>query len=415
MKDHAFTVVDLFSGAGGMSSGFHAHPLFQMIGAVDAQFGKPSTRESPLQCNMTYAENIGITPIAQDLHLVNGEQLKELLAPVLKGKDLTVLSACPPCTGFSRANPNNHLADDTRNTLVGKVADWAKALRPRIIVMENARELMQGNFSHHYANLAQDLERLGYKVHGSIHMLNRFGLPQKRERALVIAVQQELELKTLDQLWDGYKVKTEATYVRRAISHLPELGAGETHSADPMHYSPNFSTDDTLKRLMAIPTDGGSWIDLKEHHNADGLLTPAMKRNIAEGKLGSHPDVYGRMWWDRPAPTIKRECGHIGNGRYAHPEQHRLCSVRELATLQGFPSTYIFKASTKTNMYRHVGDAVPPLVSFQIAKVCEWVLTGRKPDLESCILPNTHLRVSDLEKLEAPESLTLFDLMAYAP
>jgi site-specific DNA-cytosine methylase len=67
------------------------------------------------------------------------------------------------------------------------------------------------------------------------------------------------------------------------------------------------------------------------------LLTPAMRRRLAAADLGRHPDGYGRLWWDRPAVTIKRECGHIGNGRYAHPEQDRQGTVREMAILQGFP------------------------------------------------------------------------------
>ena len=105
------------------------------------------------------------------------------------------------------------------------------------------------------------------------------------------------------------------------------------------------------------------------------LLTPAMRRRAAAGDLGSHPDVYGRLWWDRPAVTIKRECGHIGNGRYAHPEQDRLCTVREMAILQGFPRGYRF-AGSLSNMYRHIGDAVPPLISYQLAAACRWMLTG---------------------------------------
>ena len=103
------------------------------------------------------------------------------------------------------------------------------------------------------------------------------------------------------------------------------------------------------------------------------------------------------MWWDRPAPTIKRECAHIGNGRYSHPEQDRQLTVRETAILQGFPRDYVFRASGLSNMYRHIGDAVPPLISHQLAALCEWMLTGERPDLESVLLPGTHLTPKDLE------------------
>jgi DNA (cytosine-5)-methyltransferase 1 len=121
-----------------------------------------------------------------------------------------------------------------------------------------------------------------------------------------------------------------------------------------------------------------------------------MVRILEKGKLGSHPDPYGRMWWDRPAPTIKRECAHIGNGRYAHPEENRLLTVREMATIQGFPVDFQFNGAALSNLYRHIGDAVPPLVSFQMACLVRWILGGKKPAVEELILPGTHLRKSDL-------------------
>ena len=122
-----------------------------------------------------------------------------------------------------------------------------------------------------------------------------------------------------------------------------------------------------------------------------------MKHRARLRDLGSHPDVYGRMWWDRWAVTIKRECGHIGNGRYAHPEQDRLCTVREMAILQGFPAGYTF-VGTLTNRYRHIGDAVPPLISYQLAALAQWMLTGRRP--ESASEPaRRHLTAADIEAL----------------
>jgi DNA (cytosine-5)-methyltransferase 1 len=102
------------------------------------------------------------------------------------------------------------------------------------------------------------------------------------------------------------------------------------------------------------------------------------------------------MAWDRPAATIKRECGHVGNGRYAHPDQDRLCTVRELGLLNGFPGAYQFGGNSLSNMYRHIGDAVPPLISHQLACVADWILTGQRPPLRRCILPNTSLRPSDI-------------------
>lgn len=401
-----YTFIDLFSGAGGMSYGFHVHPAFQIVGAFDGEFGKPSSGKGKLGCNDTYKANISVAPTAIDLAHIEDSDIELIRVQLLGGHNLDVLSACPPCTGFSRANPNNHLSDDHRNSLVAQTEKWVRILSPKVLVMENARELLKGNFSHHFRSLKSSLETLGYDVHASIHMLNKFGLPQRRERALVVASCLPCGAKGLEELWAGYQVDKESTTVHRCISHLPEIKAGERHMSDEFHVTPSMN-DNSLARLMAIPKDGGSWIDLRFHKEGKNLMTPAMQRYIEVSDFGSHPDVYGRMAWLCPAATIKRECAHIGNGRYAHPEQDRLCSVREMALLQGFPETYKFSGGSISNMYRHIGDAVPPLISSQIAHLVYWMFSGIKPDIKNCILPGTNLKPEDIQPIQKPKSIQL--------
>jgi DNA (cytosine-5)-methyltransferase 1 len=344
---------------------------------------------------------MGFDPVEVNLASTAPRRLREMLG---LGAPIDVLAACPPCTGFSRANSQNHVVDDQRNSLVARVALYARALEPSVIVMENARELLTGNFRRHFKTLEAALRRQGYAVHAHTEILTRYGLPQIRERALVIAVREGLDIRTLDDLWDGFAINPEALTVRRAISHLPRLAAGAASSRDPEHVAPAFGTAQTLARIEAIPRDGGAWRDLlgtAEHH-----LTPAMLRAVALRRFGDHPDVYGRMWWDRPAPTIKRECGHVGNGRYAHPEQTRLCSLREMALLNGFPDTYQFGGAGLANRYRHVGDAVPPLISFQIANAVAWTLTGARPEIADVVLPGTTLRLDDITSTRGPAQTT---------
>jgi DNA (cytosine-5)-methyltransferase 1 len=386
------TVVDLFSGAGGASAGFAALPRFRLVGAADAQLGKPSQKAGSLACNATYAANLGVTPTLVNLGTVDPDELGNAMG---LAANPTVLIACPPCTGFSRTLADNHLRDDPRNHLVRRTALFVQAFGPEVLVMENARELVMGRHQGHLAALTKDLRRLGYGVHASTHLLNRFGLPQKRERALVIAVRGATTVPGLDALWAGLEVDPKATHVRRAIWHLPALANGGTDPDDPAHACSMTRDEIAWRRIAATPHDGGSWFDLAEHPDAAALLTPTMRDRLARGTLGSHPDVYGRMHWDRPAPTIKRECSHVGNGRYTHPEQDRLCSVRELGILNGFPADYRFTGGLN-NGYRHVGDAVPPLISHQLAWLADWLLTGRKPGPNRWVLPNTSLQVDDI-------------------
>lgn len=381
------SVVDLFSGAGGMSYGFKAHGDFQILAAADAEIGKPTSGNGLLQCNSTYRKNIGIEPSKLNLAEIAAADIRHHLG--IGQKKVSVLSICPPCTGFSRTNPENHLRDDPRNWLVPKSADFAIALDADVLVMENARELVRGNFLHHYRALRERLEDAGYNVFGRSYLLSRFGLPQQRERAIIIAAKERLPLYTLESMWDGWEVNTEATTVRRAITVAQKFP-----NAD--HRFPGFSSEIVKRRLQAIPSDGGSWMDLLKRHDADELLTGSMKRIAAAKKFGSYPDVYGRMTWDKPSPTIKRECAHIGNGRYAHPVENRLCTIAEMAVLNGFPADYQFNGVSIANAYRHIGDAVPPSISYQIAHLCRWILTNEQPGLQELILHGTNLRPDDL-------------------
>ncbi len=386
-------VVDLFSGAGGMSCGFSRRGSFQVVGAADAQIGKPSAAAGSLGCNASYAANIGLMPVEADL--ATSAPSDVCGAMNVAARSPAVLTACPPCTGFSRTMASNHLRDDHRNGLVRRVADYAALLRPEVVLIENARELVTGRFGGHLRSLLDQLERLGYRTAAETHFLTEFGLAQRRERAIIVAVRRPLPLRSLRELWGGWRVDAKATHVRRAIWDLPPVSAGRRHPADALHISPAFRSALNERRLAAVPRDGGGWADLVDHPDGPVLLTPAMARRVARGDFGSHPDIYGRLWWDRPAVTIKRECGHIGNGRYAHPEQDRLCTVREMSLLQGFPRDYKF-VGTVANMYRHIGDAVPPLISYQLAGLGEWILTGVRPPPEELILPGCQLVPGDL-------------------
>jgi len=343
--------VDLFSCGGGMSTGFARQGNFRPIGAADLEVAKPSHAPGSTGCNATYARNIGFDPMSADLSVTTPEAIADHFG--FSPSDVDVLISCAPCTGYSQKNAKNHSADDPRNTLVERTAIYAAAWRPTYIVIENVKELLTGRHKHHFRNLSRDLGEMGYEIFAEVHNLKEFGLPQNRVRSLIIAKLGgffHLSLPKAD------RIRT----IRDAIYDLPAVTAGEVHPSDPMHVSPRMN-EHSLERMRAIPHDGGSWSDLiggQEH-----LLIPSMRTK----KPGSFPDVYGRLAWDKVAPTITRECSHPGNGRFSHPEQDRLLTVREMALVQGFPRDYYFEGSLSFK-YRQIGDAVPPLVSAMIAE-----------------------------------------------
>lgn len=394
------TVIDLFSGAGGMSAGFACRDGFRIVGAVDIEQGKPCEGAGATACNGSYTLNTGIEPVAEDLFTFSPEalraEIKRRTGVDLKPGSLGVLSACPPCTDFSRAKPTNHLADGGRNALTGRVGEFVAYFRPRHIVMENAREFLQGKFGHHAEALFGRLRDLGYDVKADIRFLTDYGLPQIRERALVVATRVG-EARTLDDLWDGLSVAASAVTVRSALGRLIEWKE-EHKEADAADVAPGLQPA-VAQRLHAVPHDGGSWTDVARMPGGLELLTPAIRHRWSIKDLGSHPDVYGRMWWDRPAPTIKRECSHVGNGRYVHPTADRLLTLREMASLNGFPFDYRF-AGALASRYRQVGDAVPPVISYQVSALVQWMETGVRPGPEDFVLPNSVLSPSDVT--EAP-------------
>ncbi|MDG2520521.1 DNA cytosine methyltransferase [Caulobacter segnis] len=396
-SDRDRPVVDLFSCGGGMSAGFAGRPGWRLAGAVDLEVAKPSGKEAgETGCNAIYAANHSLQPLSADLNLLSPDALMSKFE--ITSGEVGCLISCAPCTDFSRANPANHTSDKDRNTLVGRSGDFVEAMMPDVFVMENARELLRGNHPQHWNALKARLERLGYDVRADIHFLSRFGLPQVRERALIVASRVG-PARTLEDLWEGREIDTSATTVRTALQRLAEWQA--TAPDDPTGAASPGAGAAVSARLRATPTDGGGWIDVARREETRRLLTPQCLQRWTSGDFGSHPDVYGRMWWDRPAPTIKRECAHVGNGRYAHPTEDRLLTVREMATLQGFPFDYIFPVKSVANRYRAIGDAVPPVIAWQIAACVDWMISGRKPAVEEWVMPDTTLRLADIKSVSA--------------
>lgn len=349
-----------------MSCGFHRSASFRIIGAVDKEQGKPGRGVSPgsvVHCNGTYEANTGVTPVKADLHVLDPAAHRAHLG-VERG-DLGVLIACAPCTGFSQKNARNHVVDDPRNSLVQRSGEWAREFLPEFFVMENVKELLQGRQSHHFTLLKRILvDELGYSISAHVHNLADFGLPQKRIRALVIAWRDGRSVNL-------YRRVSRHRTVRDAIAHLPALEAGEVDPRDEQHRAPTCNAH-SMERIKATPHDGGSWTDLVETH--PHLLI----RSMLGKRRGSFPDIYGRLWWDKPAITVTRECAHPGNGRYLHPEQDRMLSVREMALLQGFPEDYIFTGPFAAR-YNQIGDAVPPLISQQVAELIVEMKAGTIP------------------------------------
>jgi DNA (cytosine-5)-methyltransferase 1 len=332
------TVVDFFSGCGGTSLGFNQAGLKIALGL-----------DNDPDAAATYRTNIeGAAFIEKDIRRLS----TAALAPVLAGKPhLILFSCCAPCQPFSRQNRKTS-SDDPRRSLLGEFGRFVRLWLPDYIFVENVPGLQNVGDSEGPLNaFVRLLTKLGYShVIGVVPALI-YGVPQKRERLILLASKRP-GLK-IPAPTHGTTRRRTAT-VRDWIGNLPPIEAGETHAHDADHRAAGLSPLN-LKRIAATPEGGGrdSW--------PRSLLLDCHKQ------FDGHSDVYGRLAWDRPAAGLTTRCISYSNGRFGHPDQNRAISIREAACLQTFPRNYKFIGSYESRA-RQIGNAVPPLMAKKIGE-----------------------------------------------
>jgi DNA (cytosine-5)-methyltransferase 1 len=340
-------VIDMFSGCGGMSTGFLSvngkHPSFRIVGAIDID----------AVANRTYELNLGLKPLHADIAELarRPRLLAEAIGSVRPDSSRPfVLIGCAPCQGFS-SHRNDSGAADPRNSLFVDFARIAAKLRPAAVVVENVPELLTDKYWPFVTRAREVLERAGYFVHVGVHNMAAFGVPQERFRALMLAMPKKFAPP------HGFLERGEFKTVRDAIGRLPAITAGERHPKDAMHYTAGHR-ESTIETIRAVPADGGS--------RPDGVGPDCLRRAKERSGRAVYEDVYGRLFWDRPAITITAYARNPASGRYVHPEQHRGLSVREAALLQSFPTDYEFTGSLDER-FRQIGNAVPPAFAAHLA------------------------------------------------
>lgn len=252
--------------------------------------------------------------------------------------DLDVLAACPPCQGFStlRTMNGNVEVADRRNDLVTHMIGFVEGLRPKAFLLENVPALAK---DARFEQLVDGLSKLGYMTTHRVLNAADFGVPQNRRRLVLMASR-------VGRVDFGDPLMARKT-VRDAIGHLPVPNG----SSDRWHAVPERRSDAVMRRIKSTPLNGGSRSDLP---------ASAQLKCHSNGFTG-FKDVYGRMSWSRPAPTITSGCFNPSKGRFLHPDQHRAISLREAALLQSFPADYNFPSGAgKIAVAAMIGNALPP-------------------------------------------------------
>ena len=345
--DGPIDVIDMFSGCGGMSAGFRAVnvivPAYRLALAIDID----------QDANQTYEANLGLRPQALDIAALARSKTKlvNLVSSVRSGRDNPlVMIGCAPCQGFS-SHRNSSGASDERNSLFVSFAKIAATIKPDAVIVENVPEILTDRYWPMVAEARRILRNAGYETLLAVHDMAEFGVPQNRFRAVMIGMRKAFRLPR------GFVERHKYRTVRQAIGHLPRISAGELCSIDSMHFTANYRAS-TIKTIRAVPVDGGS-----RPYDAG---PDCLRRAEEKSGRAAYEDVYGRLWWDRPAITVTAYARNPASGRYVHPEQNRGLSVREAALLQSFPSDYLFEG-TFDSRFRQIGNAVPPAFATYLA------------------------------------------------
>jgi DNA (cytosine-5)-methyltransferase 1 len=337
-KVSKISCVDLFCGAGGLTHGFVLEGV-PVAAGIDMD---PACRY-PYEANNKTAKFV-----ERDISEVSAEELNGLFGQA----DLRILAGCAPCQPFSTYAQRYELdGKDGKWGLLYHFARLAKDTNPDVITMENVPTVARHVV---FQDFVKTLERLDYKVWFDVVDSSKYGVPQTRRRMVLLASKFG-EIKMIEPTHPN------PSTVRSAIGRLRALSAGESAPRDKLHVTSTLSPKNLLRIKASKP--GGTWRDWPSNLVADC-------HKAESGK--TYAGVYGRMEWDKPAPTMTTQCYGFGNGRFGHPEQDRAISLREAAILQSFPRDYAFVPDSGDVSFkalgRLIGNAVPVDLGRAIAR-----------------------------------------------
>lgn len=322
------SAIDLFAGAGGATRGLR-----------DAGVSVLAAVENDSEAAETYRRNHPRVRLF-DSDIRNVAPADLLRATGLVPGQLDILKACPPCQGFSTLAKG--MVDQDRNDLVLDVARFVRALRPKILLLENVPGLRR---DARLPVLIEQLSAKGYVFHGAALDATSFGVPQRRKRFILFGIREDVKFRIsdgiLELLPDSFS--TSARTARHVLGHLKRHARPD----DPLDLHRS-SSPHVRSRIESIPV-GGNRFDLPEEHQLD------CHRKL---KTRSAASSYGRIKLDEPAPTMTTRCTTPACGSFVHPTEHRGITLREAATFQTFPVGYIFHGAYGS-IERQIGNAVP--------------------------------------------------------
>lgn len=362
--------IDLFSGCGGLSLGF-----------MKAGYTiKKAVEFDPPIANTYKLNHPEVEMIVDDIRNID-------TTSVFKNGDADIIIGGPPCQGFSMAGARirHGFIDDPRNYLFKHYFNVVKEVRPKVFLMENVkgmRTMQKGKIFEEILNAfsnADEMEGTPYHLYHRVMRAVDFGIPQKRERLIIIGT--TLSGVAFENLWEITKNEIQVNYpgyfnpvtVWDAIGNLPAVSEdgiipaptqvtdyqkylSGNNSVITNHVKSNHS-EKVIQRIRQIG-NGQNYTELQETINS------------------VHSGSYGRLCWDEAAPTITTRFDTPAGGRFIHPVENRTLSPREAARIQSFPDDFVFYGA-KREISRQIGNAVPPKISYFLARFIEKILKNK--------------------------------------
>lgn len=334
MNNRIYKAIDFFCGGGGMTCGLRQAGI-DVIAGVDIDNEARDTYEY---------NNPGTTFIETDIRNLRSNYFERKFG-VTRNDDSLILVGCSPCQFYSIINTEKENSLKTKD-LLRNFARFIEYYNPGYVLVENVPGILTNKQSI-WPVFYKKLKDLGYNniVYDIVDM-SHYGVPQSRKRFSLIATRLNVDIRLpkADQ--------TQALLVDfiGESNGFPRIEAGHKDTSDFNHTVAGLS-DKCLRRLRKTRHDGGSRLDWANDQD--------LQLRCFVGKDDCFKDSYGRMWWNKPAPTITTKFFSISNGRFGHPIEDRAISLREGATLQTFPRDYIFKSNSIATTARLIGNAVP--------------------------------------------------------
>ena len=370
-QTNTLKVVDLFCGTGGFSHGFEQTGAFEVILGLDLLSDRAAT----------FHANHPIASVAVgDIRTISPHQLNEFTDRP------DIIIGGPPCQGFSSIRPFRTLTEkDPRNNLFESFVLIANYYKPTWFVMENVVGLLTHENGKTLSTIIKLFEQVGYTVTWKVLNTALYGLPQRRERLIIVGNKQGKKFqwpkpthyfngrsmagnihgqKAVNPPLFGVELQKAVT-VMEAIHDLPEIGAGESS----VYYRfdvPITSYEQSMRReqktLTLHEATKHSAKMLEIIHSA-GYNRSALPEGMTTSGFSSS---YSRLEPDMPSVTLTVNFVHPASNKCIHPYQHRALTPREGARLQGFEDDYIF-AGNRAQVVKQIGNAVPPLLGKVIA------------------------------------------------